>query len=90
MPPIKTAVTDTRNRSRSKAEEEAEAIRARIALKVEHIARETRAMYQQRLEKCAQPLHGLHGEGPMRFAAPAADPMLIVLRPTPSRRATGC
>jgi len=42
---------ESRARSRTTAEEEADAIRQRVADKVEVIARETRALYQQRLDK---------------------------------------
>lgn len=51
MPPLKPAIAEARNRPKTKAEEEAEAIRQRVAAKVEAIAHETRALYQQRLEK---------------------------------------
>lgn len=43
-------LTDTRSRPRPVVDE-SEDLRARVAAKAEHIARETRAIFQQRLEK---------------------------------------
>jgi hypothetical protein len=46
-------LTDTRSRPKPVADE-ADDLRVRVAAKAEHIARETRAIFQQRLDKCAQ------------------------------------